>query len=147
MEIGKTLYLTDRTEWRKWLKENFNNAKEIWLVYPNKTSGKPRILYNDAVEEALCFGWIDSIIKSLDKENAVQRYSPRNQKSKYSQLNIEKLKWLDKHKLIHPDIIESVRQVIEEEFTYPEDIINAIKNTLRYGKTIANFLIRTNAYE
>jgi uncharacterized protein YdeI (YjbR/CyaY-like superfamily) len=90
----KTLYLTDRSQWRAWLEANYNKATEIWLVYPNKSTGKPRILYNDAVEEALCFGWIDSIQKSLDKDHAIQRFTPRNLKSDYCQANKERLKWL-----------------------------------------------------
>ena len=77
MEIGETLYVVERGEWRRWLEANFESAGEIWLVYPNKGSGEGRILYNDAVEEALCFGWIDSIIKKLDPLRAVQRFSPR----------------------------------------------------------------------
>ena len=50
MDIGETLYVTDRTSWREWLEANFD-TKEVWLVYPNKAAGEPRILYNDAVEE------------------------------------------------------------------------------------------------
>ena len=65
MDIGETLYVIDRKPWRAWLEAHFDTAREIWLVYPNKASGEPRILYNDAVEEALCFGWIDSIVKKL----------------------------------------------------------------------------------
>ena len=87
MEIGETLYVVDRKPWREWLEANFETARDIWLIYPNKASGQPRILYNDAVEEALCFGWIDSIIKKLDPLRAVQRFSPRNPKSSYSQPN------------------------------------------------------------
>ncbi len=55
MDIGETLYVTDRTSWREWLEANFDTKEEVWLVYPKKAAGEPRILYNDAVEEALCF--------------------------------------------------------------------------------------------
>ena len=72
------IYIIDRKKWRKWLEKNFKKEKEIWLVYPKKSSGKKRIPYNDAVEEALCFGWIDSTIKSFDKDKTIQRFSPRN---------------------------------------------------------------------
>ena len=75
MDIGKTLYVTNRKNWRAWLEKNFESEAEIWLVYPKKSSGKERILYNDAVEEALCFGWIDSIVKSMDEDHSVQRFS------------------------------------------------------------------------
>ena len=66
MEIGKTLYVANRREWRAWLRKNYKKERDIWLIYYKKDSGKPRIPYNDAVEEALCFGWIDSIIKKMD---------------------------------------------------------------------------------
>src|SRR5258706_12243541 len=85
MEITQTLYITNRKDWRDWLKQNYKTEKEIWLVYPKKATGGPRIEYNDAVEEALCFGWIDRIVKKLDQEYTVQRFSPRKPKSKYSQ--------------------------------------------------------------
>ena len=68
MKISKSLYVTNGKQWRLWLKKNHSKEKEIWLIFPNKASGKPRIPYNDAVEEALCFGWIDSTIKKYDTE-------------------------------------------------------------------------------
>ena len=87
MDIGKTLYVKDRKEWREWLESNFTREKEIWLVYPAVNSGKSRISYNDAVEEALDFGWIDSTVKRLDEKSTAQRFSPRNPASEYSQAN------------------------------------------------------------
>ena len=87
MEIAQTLYVTNRDDWRAWLEKNSHSEKEVWLVYYRKEAEKPRIPYNDAVEEALCFGWIDSINKKLDEERNVQRFSPRRPKSEYSQTN------------------------------------------------------------
>jgi uncharacterized protein YdeI (YjbR/CyaY-like superfamily) len=68
MEVGKTLRVTTRKAWRTWLAKNHASRKEIWLAYPLKHTGKRRISYNDAVEEPLCFGWIDSIIKKVDAD-------------------------------------------------------------------------------
>jgi uncharacterized protein YdeI (YjbR/CyaY-like superfamily) len=65
VKISNTLYLTNPNDWRNWLKQRHKSENEIWLVYPKKATGKPRIEYNAAVEQALCFGWIDSIIKPL----------------------------------------------------------------------------------
>ena len=127
MEIGETLYVVEREEWRRWLEANFESAREIWLVYPNKASGEGRILYNDAVEEALCFGWIDSIIKKLDPLHAVQRFSPRKPKSGYSQQNKERLRWLAERDLLHPSVRESVEDVLNEEYVFPPDILEAIR--------------------
>ena len=123
----KTIYFSNRKEWRKWLENNFDKEKEIWLVFPKKNSGRPRILYNDAVEEALCFGWIDSTVKTLDENNTIQRFTPRNPKSKYSQQNIERLRWLSKEKMLHPSVQIKVRDILKEDFIYPDDIINEIK--------------------
>ena len=127
MEIGETLYVVERGEWRGWLEANFESAGEIWLVYPNKGSGEGRILYNDAVEEALCFGWIDSIIKKLDPLHAVQRFSPRKPRSGYSQQNKERLRWLAERGLLHPSVRESVEDVLTEEYVFPPDILEAIR--------------------
>jgi uncharacterized protein YdeI (YjbR/CyaY-like superfamily) len=85
----KMLYVTDRDAWRKWLAENYDKEKDGWLIYPKKASGKLRIPYNDAVEDALCFGWIDSKVKRIDENIYAQLFSPRNPKSKYSQANKE----------------------------------------------------------
>jgi uncharacterized protein YdeI (YjbR/CyaY-like superfamily) len=94
MQITKTFYAKNRKEWRKWLEKNHGKETEIWLIYYRKSTGKPRISYNDAVEEALCFGWIDSIEKGLDEERFAQRFTPRKPKSNWSALNIERMKIL-----------------------------------------------------
>ena len=139
MNIGKTLYVVDRQSWRDWLQANFDSAKEIWLVYPNKASGKPRIIYNDAVEEALCFGWIDSIIKKLDELHAAQRFTPRNPKSSYSQQNKERLRWLADRDLLHPSVLERVEEVLQEQFVFPEDILGAIRANDRAWQHFSSF--------
>lgn len=87
MEISKTLYVTDRKKWRAWLEKNHKKEKVIWLIYYKKASGKPRIPYHEAVEEALCFGWIDSTAKRIDEERFAQRFTPRRKGSKVSELN------------------------------------------------------------
>lgn len=87
MEIGETLYVTDRDGFRKWLIENHQKKKEIWLVQYKKSARKPSIKYVDAVEEALCFGWIDNIEKSIDAERYALRFSPRRPKSNWTNTN------------------------------------------------------------
>lgn len=139
MTKPKTLYITDRKDWRKWLENNFNSEPEVWLIFPHKASGKPRITYNDAVEEALSFGWIDSIVKTNDSESSIQKFSPRNPKSGYSQPNKERLKWLSKKDMIHPSIQDSVEKVLQEKFVFPSDIINAIKKDKEAWKNYQKF--------
>jgi uncharacterized protein YdeI (YjbR/CyaY-like superfamily) len=127
MEIGEKLYVRRREEWREWLQENFNSKDEIWLVLPKKASGKPKLPYNDSVEEALCFGWIDGIQKNLNEEATVQRFSPRKAGSKWSQPNRERLHWLLKHNLVHSSLVKEYEEVVQEEFVFPEDIVGAVK--------------------
>ncbi len=128
MKIGKTLYVTERKKWRSWLDKNHDKEKEIWLVYPKKASSKKRIPYNDAVEEALCFGWIDSTVKSLDKEQTAQRFSLRNPKSKYSQANKERLRGLVKQGKVIPSLLKTLKTILTEKFTMPADILKEIRH-------------------
>ncbi len=139
MDIGKTLYITNIKEWHDWLESNFDMEKEIWLVYPSKESGKPRIIYNDAVEEALSFGWIDSTVKRLDEHSTAQRFSPRNPHSGYSQANKERLRRLIKEGRVHPSLRESVENVLKEEFVFPSDILRALKNNKKAWENYQNF--------
>lgn len=83
----ETLLVTDRQQWRQWLSEEGGNRPEIWLIYHKKHTGKPRIPYDDAVEEALCFGWIDSTVRRIDEDRFMQRFTPRRPKSNWSALN------------------------------------------------------------
>jgi uncharacterized protein YdeI (YjbR/CyaY-like superfamily) len=125
--MNNPLYFQNRQEWREWLDEYFQTEKEIWLIYPKKSSKKERIVYNDAVEEALCFGWIDSTVKSYVEQSFVQRFTPRNPKSAYSQSNKERIRWLYAQNMIHPSIIEKIKFVIDEEFIFPKDIIDILR--------------------
>lgn len=90
MEIGETLYVTTADEFRKWLIQNHANKKEIWLIQYKKATKKPSIKYVDAVEEAICFGWIDGLEKSMDTERYALRFSPRRPKSNWTNTNKER---------------------------------------------------------
>jgi uncharacterized protein YdeI (YjbR/CyaY-like superfamily) len=127
MEVTQILHVINPKDWRNWLKKNYKTEKEIWLVYYKKGTGKPRIEYNDAVEEALCFGWIDSIVKTLDEERTAQRFSPRKPKAKYSQANIERLRTLVAQKKVIKEVAETLEDVLNEEFIIPSDILKTIK--------------------
>lgn len=127
MDVGQTLYVHRRAAWRRWLRANFRTNTEIWLVLPNKASGRPSLVYNDAVEEALCFGWIDSIKKKLSADEAVQRYSPRRPNRPYSQPNRERLRWLLEQGRVHPSLRAEARAVVDQPFVFPPDILEAIR--------------------
>lgn len=90
MQIGETLYVTDRDDFRKWLVPNHKVKKEIWLIQYKKATKKPSINYVDAVEEAICFGWIDGLEKSMDSERYALRFSPRRSKSNWTETNKER---------------------------------------------------------
>ena len=94
MEIRKTLYVTSWEEWRAWLTKHYQSETEVWLIYYKKHSDQPRISYDLAVEEALCFGWIDSIVKRIDDEKFAQKFTPRRDGAKWSALNKRRLRKL-----------------------------------------------------
>jgi len=127
MKLSDTIYVTTRKEWRAWLQENYQTAREIWLVYYRKHTGTPRIPYNDAVEEALCFGWIDSTTKTIDDERYAQRFTPRKPRSPYSQTNIERLRRLNDQGKVIPEVLATIGEVVAQEFEFPADIMEALQ--------------------
>lgn len=76
-----------RQAWRKWLETNHDSRADVWLVYYKRHTGKPTVTYNDSVEEAICFGWIDGVRRSIDDERYTHRFSPRNETSRWSATN------------------------------------------------------------
>lgn len=87
----KELYVKNRAAWRQWLAKNHRNSDGVWLVFYKKHSTKPTLQYHEAVEEALCFGWIDSIIKRRDEDSYTRKITPRKPNSRWSQLNKERV--------------------------------------------------------
>jgi uncharacterized protein YdeI (YjbR/CyaY-like superfamily) len=143
MEPGKTLCVRSREEWHEWLENNYNKEREIWLLVPKLSSGKIRIEYNDAVEEALSFGWIDSTVRRIDNTYSAQRFSRRNPGSRYSHANIERLRWLAREGKLKPEVLDSVKDILTEDFAIPEDILEVIKSSKAAYK---NFLNLSPAY-
>ena len=83
----KTVEAKNRAEWRAWLTANHDQETEIWLVYYKKETGKVSVDYDASVEEALCYGWVDSIIKKMDETKYVRKFTPRKDDSKWSPSN------------------------------------------------------------
>jgi len=133
MEIKNTLYVTKRKDWRKWLIKNHKKQKEVWLIYYRKKTGKTRIPYDDAVLEALCYGWIDSIVKKIDEERFAQRFSPRRKNSILSQMNKERIRELIKEKKMTKVGLEAIAHVFNpktdktEKLIIPNDILKELK--------------------
>jgi uncharacterized protein YdeI (YjbR/CyaY-like superfamily) len=136
MEIGETLEVSQRSAWRQWLAEHGATAKEIWLVLYKPDSGKAQLTYLDAVEEGLCFGWIDSIAKKLDDERTAQRFSPRRPRSNWTELNKERARRLIAAGLMTEGGYATLPDLSVESFRIPADILAALQAD---SETWANF--------
>ena len=108
-------------------------------MFPLKESGEESLSYNDAVEEALCFGWIDSTARALDPLHGVRRFTPRRKGSGYSRPNIERLIWLESRNLIHHTVREEVLPIIRSPYIFPEDILAAIRQDETAWKNYCGF--------
>jgi uncharacterized protein YdeI (YjbR/CyaY-like superfamily) len=93
-KVAKPLAVGNRQAWRVWLQENHASEKEIWLTIVKKRAAKPGIGYDEALEEALCFGWIDGLMRSLDDETFTLRFSPRKPRSIWSEGNKQRVERL-----------------------------------------------------
>ncbi len=98
----------NRAEWRQWLQENQGREKGIWLVTYKKSSGKPRVEYDEAVEEALCFGWVDSKANKLDEERSMLWFAPRKARTGWSKPNKERIEKMLAAGLMAPAGLEKV---------------------------------------
>jgi len=94
MNMPLTFTTTERADWRRWLEENGRSEKEVWFIYYKRDSGKTSLPYDDTVEEALCFGWIDSIIQTVDEEKYARKFTPRTNAEKWSSLNLQRMRKL-----------------------------------------------------
>lgn len=96
MKMQQTLHVQRRDEWHKWLSVHAAGDKEVWLIFNKRRTQQPSITYEDAAEEALCFGWIDSIIQRIDEDTYARKFTPRTNKRKWSPSNIARMR-----KLLH----------------------------------------------
>jgi uncharacterized protein YdeI (YjbR/CyaY-like superfamily) len=144
------LYVKNRVEWRKWLEDNHSMVQGIWLIYYKKSSGKPRIPYNEAVEEALCFGWIDGKIKRVNDDYYMQWFTPRRPGSRWSNLNMNRAQKLINEGRMRPAGLVAYKETIKKpELIYdiksetrlpvPDDLIEALKNNIAAYNNFINF--------
>jgi uncharacterized protein YdeI (YjbR/CyaY-like superfamily) len=87
VKIGQTLHVASRRDFRRWLAEYHRNKKQVWLILYKKSTGKQTVSPDDALEEAICFGWIDNRIESIDTERFAIRFTPRRKGSAWSEYN------------------------------------------------------------
>jgi uncharacterized protein YdeI (YjbR/CyaY-like superfamily) len=95
-----TVELGDRAAWRDWLRDNHASSAGVWLVTPKKSAGRPRVDYDAAVEEALCFGWVDSKSRSVDDERTSLFFTPRKPDSAWSESNVARVEKLEAARLM-----------------------------------------------
>lgn len=134
----ETIFCKNRDEWRTWLEHNHNLIKEIWLIYYKKHTKKATVVYNEAVEEALCFGWIDSTIKSINEDTYMQKYTPRNDNSMWSLVNKNRVKKLIREKKMTKAGLEKIEAakkngkwekayMSKDKLKMPENLVEALK--------------------
>lgn len=142
MEITRLLPITTREELRTWLEQHHHSSSCCWIPTTRKPSPQA-ILYLDAVEEALCFGWIDSTRKKTASGFLAQRLSPRTRGSKWSELNKERVRRLDRLGLMTPHGKKCLPEMDPEAFRIDPDILKALQQDPR---TYANFLAFPRLY-
>ena len=151
----ETIFCKDRNEWRIWLEQNHSSEKEIWLIYYKKHTKKPTVTYNEAVEEALCFGWIDSLVKTIDNETYMQKYTPRKDNSVWSLVNKKRAeKMISEGKMIKAgfDKIEIAKKNGQWEKAYTSqkkiEMPNYLEKELKKNKLAwKNFNNFANSYQ
>lgn len=128
MEVGKTFSPKTLKEVRTWFEKNHNREKEIWFVFHTKESGKPFVPYIDVLDEALCFGWIDSIVKKIGPYSRAQRFTPRRPKSPVSELNKAKMRRLIIEERMTPAGLKVVDTLDEGKYKIPAGILKKLKS-------------------
>ena len=109
MDISAAINFKDKQGWRDWLEQNHNKEREAWLVIYKKRSTQSGLRYDEALEEALCFGWIDGKMKSVDDDRFILRYSPRKTNSVWSKINKDKAEKLVDQEAMRPESSESFK--------------------------------------
>lgn len=146
MDSLERYYAKNRQEWRQWLNKNHETSPGVWLIYHKKNSDETSVEYEDAVQEALSFGWIDSKVNALDDQRYMQVFTPRKPGSTWSKLNKKRVELLIEKNLMKPAGLEKVEAAKKDgSWTFLDDIEDLIvpedlKKALNKNKTaIENF--------
>jgi uncharacterized protein YdeI (YjbR/CyaY-like superfamily) len=143
------IYLPDTISWRRWLESNHDKLNGVWLIYYKKHSGEPRVPYNEAVEEALCFGWIDSTVKRIDEDRYMQKFTPRKPRSNWSESNKSRVSHLIKEGKMTPAGMKTIEvakangkwdEIVEakKEFVFSDDVLALLESNSKAYKTYQN---------
>ena len=153
----KTTHPKTRGQWRKWLEKNHSTAPGIWMIYYKKETGKRKFDMAEAVEEALCFGWIDSVAQKLDDERSMQKFTPRKPKSVWSKINKQRIEKLIEQELMTPAGLATIERAKKngswdtlnssdlhtDNNSMPDDLEKALSKN---KKALANFLTFPPSY-
>lgn len=143
----KIVEVRNRAEWRAWLAANHGKEAEVWLVYYKKKTGKTSVEYGASVEAALCYGWVDSIIKKLDDTKYVRKFTPRKESSKWSPSNKKRVEHLIREGLMTEHGLQKVKaakragnwdnlmQTPELTFEMPAEFADALSKNKRAQET------------
>jgi uncharacterized protein YdeI (YjbR/CyaY-like superfamily) len=146
----KAIEFKDRTEWRAWLAGNHDRENEIWLIYYKKDTGIPSIDYGDSLDEALCFGWVDSLIKKIDEQKYARKFTPRKDDSKWSLVNKKRVEQLMQDGLMTEHGMKKVEaakrsgswdapvQKQKMDFKIPAEFAEALKNSPEAEENFSN---------
>jgi uncharacterized protein YdeI (YjbR/CyaY-like superfamily) len=149
LDALEQVYVPTRAAWRRWLARHHAKSPGIWLVFDKKSSRAERLLYAHAVEEALCFGWVDSLVRPLDHARYVQLFTPRKPKSTWSRSNKERVARLESEGLMAPAGLAAVERAKEngswtsldhvESLVVPDDLAAALAATPGAAANFAAF--------
>jgi len=149
MKINKSMYFQTRQAWHDWLEQNCQNETELWLIFYKAHTSQPCISYEDSIEEALCFGWIDSIIQKIDDEKYARKYTPRTNTAKWSDSNKRRVaKLLREGRMTEVGLakIKDLSQIQEEpavkkakELIIPPHVEEVLKEHPKAWENFCNF--------
>jgi hypothetical protein len=125
--------------WRDWLWQNALSEREIWLLFPHKNSGLPGITYFDALEEALCFGWIDGMVKRYDEQHVSSRFSPRTHNSSWSEVNKQHARLLISAGKMTDAGFAVLPDLDPEAYAHPPDIISILQEDVLVWENFCSF--------
>ena len=144
--MPSTVYCKDQQAWRDWLATNQTSIREIWLLFPKKHTGKPCVTYDDALDEALCVGWIDSLIKRIDDDWYARKFTPRSDNQNWSAINKKHVARLIKEGRMLPAGLARFGRTGSkpkprpslDSFKFTPDIVRSLKANSRAWENFSN---------
>ncbi|MBX4212189.1 YdeI/OmpD-associated family protein [Candidatus Pacearchaeota archaeon] len=153
MEIDNSIHAGTKKEWRAWLKKNHKKEKKVALISYKKHTGKPSISHREAMDEAICFGWIDTTIKRLDDERYIRHFAKRGDKSRWSSATLKYAKRLIKEGKMSPHGLKMYKEglkkpTIDAGLPTSDNLPDYLEKELRkHGNAYENFMKFAPSYK